>query len=166
MNRDGGGELRWPMHRRARSDRGDELRWPPRRLVHSDRGGIAVWLAMALCLWLAGGVIVVTALTDLGVAVARARGAADAAALAGMAASPLAGGSGAPRPAAVEAAAANAATLVATEEDGWPLRYAVTVSVQPLSPLVVAIAGPVQAKATAAVRPATDPEAALGLRPP
>jgi hypothetical protein len=132
------------------------LRWPARRRVQRDRGGIAVWLAIALCLWLGGGVIAVTAVTDLGVAVARARGAADAAALAGMASSPLAGGSGSPRPAAAEAAAANAATLVATEEDGWPLRYAVTVSVQPRTALVVAVTGPVQAKAVAAVRPATN----------
>ena len=121
--------------------------------MHHDGGGIAVWLAIALCLWLGGGVIAVTAVTDLGVAVARARGAADAAALAGMASSPLAGGSGSPQLAAAEAAVANAATLIAAEEDGWPLRYAVTVSVRPRTALVVVVTGPVQAKAVAAVRP-------------
>ncbi|MDQ3538834.1 MAG: hypothetical protein M3415_08580, partial [Actinomycetota bacterium] len=74
-------------------------------------------------------------------------------ALAGMAASPLAGGSGSPRPAAAEAAAANAATLLASREDEWPLRYTVTVSVQPRITLVVAVTGGVRAEAVAAVRP-------------
>ena len=123
--------------------------------MRSDRGAAGLTVVLGTVVVLVVGLVGVTAVADLALASARARVAADAAALAGVGASPLAGGGpGAdPRAQARDLAAANDAELVATDDLGWPLRYGVTVAVQPSTPWVRRLVGPVRAGAAAALRP-------------
>jgi hypothetical protein len=107
---------------------------PPAAL--GDRGaaallatGVGLCLAALLC-------TVVPAATGLAVAGLRARSAADATALAALAASPLAGpvrgpavGVDGARAAADAVARANGAVLVGLDLGGWPVTAAATVSV-------------------------------------
>ena len=120
-----------------------------------DDGAIAVVTMLALVLFTTGVLAGLAAAADLSLAAARARTAADAAALAGMAASPLvAVGTGdTPGEAARIVARANGARLVAEDTDRWPLRYRVTVEVAPATAWVGRIVGPVRAQAVGAVRP-------------
>ncbi len=94
---------------------------------------------------------------DVSLAAARARTAADAAALAAMSSSPLAGGDDAPAVAARAAAAANGARIAATDDRGWPLRYAVHAAVAPRTRVARSVVAVVQTRATAAVRPSGAP---------
>ena len=112
---------------------------------------LAVWIALAVT-----GVVLASA-GDLAFTAARARAAADAAALAAMATSPLVGPSPLEdaRATAQRVAAANGATITRGDDTGWPLRYRVTVTVQPRTALVSRTVGPVAATAMAGVRPRT-----------
>ena len=123
------------------------------RAAPGERGfvGLTVLLAATLLFVVAAVGVVVAA--DTASTAARARAAADAAALAGMAESPLAGGSGRPDVAAQRLAAANDARLVRLDDEGWPLRLAVTTQADPSTALVRRFAGPVRASAAAALRP-------------
>lgn len=112
-------------------------------------------MVLASVLVLVVGLAAVTAVADLAVTSARARVAADAAALAAVGASPLAGGAAHrdPRAQAQRLAAANHAELVDVQAGGWPLRYGVTVAVEPRTPWVAQLVGSVRAGAVAALRP-------------
>ena len=118
--------------------------------------GVVVTLGVALLLSVTGTMLAATA--DLMATAARARAAADAAALAGMATSPLvtpaapAAGESA-ESAARRFAAANGAELTRSDVEGWPLRYRVMVEAAPSLTWVQRIVGSVPAGATAAVRP-------------
>ncbi|MGH8902205.1 MAG: hypothetical protein ACRDYA_11120, partial [Egibacteraceae bacterium] len=79
--------------------------------------------------------------------------AADAAALAAMAASPVVSGAGLPEREAARAASANGARLVEVDTAGWPLRVRVTVEVQPGLEFRGLLMPPLRAHATAAARP-------------
>lgn len=110
----------------------------------------AVALMTALVAVTLGGVV------DVASTAARARTAADAAALAAAATSPLVAGIGAsqrPADAAGEAAAANGARLLGTDLRDWPLRVEVRVSLLPRTPWARRIVGPSEARAVAGVRP-------------
>lgn len=124
----------------------------------AEGGAIAVVTILALVLFTAGVLAGLAAAADLSLAAARARTAADAAALAGMGASPLVGVATAPTPgeAARAVARANGARFVAEDTGRWPLRYRVTVEVQPATAWVRRIVGPVSAQAVGAVRPRQD----------
>ena len=122
-----------------------------------ERGAAGLTVVLGAVVVLVVGLAGVTAIADLALTSARARVAADAAALAAVGASPLAGaGAGAPADPQAQArqlAAANDAELVATDDFGWPLRYGVTVAVQPSTAWVRRLVGPVRAGAAAALRP-------------
>lgn len=120
-----------------------------------ERGAVALTAVLSALLLTAGAAAALSAVGDLASAVARARTAADAAALAGAGASPLVTpGGGDPRRAAAEVAAANGGRLIGVDDDAWPLGYAVTVEVQPATRWIRRIVGPVRAGAVAGVRPA------------
>lgn len=140
-------------------------------VIGRDAGAAGMVTLFAVLLVLAGAIAGVTAAGDLSVTAARARAAADAAALAGIAMSPLvAAGESAvfadwPAGAAArEVAHANRARLVAEETVGWPLRYRVTVEVEPATGWVRRLVGPVRAKAVGAVRPRVPPAIDSGLQ--
>jgi len=106
------------------------------------------------------GLAVLSAVTDLGIAAARARTAADAAALAGAGASPLVGGDGDTCDHARRGAEANdgrllrcrpAATVAAGASVGSGIE--VEVAVVPRNPLVRRLVGDVRARAAAGLRP-------------
>ena len=131
--------------------------------MNDDSGFVAIWLAVAVLLVLGGAWLLVVVATDVHAAAARARTAADAAALAGMAESPIAGGSGDPAGAARNLAAANGGTVVELDRDGWPFRFAVTVRVAFRAPLLRRLApDAVIAEAAAGVRPPRSPRGASG----
>lgn len=119
--------------------------------------GLVVILAVVLLLPAVGTMLAGAA--DLMVTSARARAAADAAALAGMATSPLvtpAAGSiegESAQSVARRLATANGAKLTRSDLRGWPLRYRVAVEAAPSLAWVRRIVGSVSAGATAAVRP-------------
>ncbi|MGH8887138.1 MAG: hypothetical protein ACRDYX_18595 [Egibacteraceae bacterium] len=123
---------------------------------HSTRGdGGAVGLLTVI-----GGLVVaalalavILTAAGVGVVAARARTAADAAALAAMAASPVFSGGGRPEHEAARVASANGARLVEVDVAGWPLRVRVTVEVQPRRELGGMLMPPLRAHATAAARP-------------
>ena len=121
--------------------------------------GIVVVLAVAVLFPMVGALL--AGAGDVLVAAARARSAADAAALAGMAASPLvtspadSAGGASPEAAARRIAASNGAGLTSSDVRGWPLRYRAGVEVAPRLAWVRRIVGSVGATATAAVRPRT-----------
>ena len=122
-----------------------------------DDGAAALTVVLATLLVAALALAGITAVADLGLTAARARAAADAAALGAIGVSPLvsrpASQAADPRAEAERVAAANGAELVAVDSDGWPLRYAVTVTVAPATPWVSRVAGRLRATAAAGVRP-------------
>lgn len=128
-----------------------------------ESGGVAVFLVTATFALLGVGLVVLSAVTDLGIAAARARTAADAAALAGAGASSLIGGDGAMCDHARRAAKANdgrllrcrpAATAAAGASGGSAVE--VEVAVGPRIPLVRTLVGDVRARAAAGLRPGGD----------
>lgn len=127
--------------------------------MSDDRGTAGVTLVLGVVLAVTVGLAGVTAVGDLAVTSARARTAADAAALAAVMASPLAGGAPGsdPRAEAERLAGANHADLLAVQPRGWPLRYGVTVAVQPSTAWVRRVVGPLRAGAVAALRPQRQP---------
>ena len=147
--------------------RGAPARGAPAHRVpvqHHDDGAAGMVTLFAVLLFLGAAIAGIAAAGDLGVTAARARSAADAAALAGIATSPLvsAGDPGAftdpPAGAAArQVAAANQARLVGDDTGGWPLRYRVTVEVEPATGWVRGLVGPVRAEAVGAVRPRLPP---------
>lgn len=124
------------------------------RAVHED-GAAGLTVILGAVLVVTVGLAGVTTVADLALTSARARTAADAAALAAVGTSPLAAGAASddPRAAARRLAAANHAQVVDLQAHGWPLRYGVTVAVQPSTPWVRGLVGPLQAGAVAALRP-------------
>jgi hypothetical protein len=133
--------------------------------VTGERGAAGLTMVLATVLMVTVGLTVVTAVADLALTSARARAAADAAALAAVTVSPLAGGGVAPdwgraadpRTVAERLARANHGELVGVQPDGWPLRYGVTVVVEPVTGWVRRLVGPVQAGAVAGLRPRRAP---------
>lgn len=125
---------------------------PPRR---DDSGAAGLTMILGAVLLVTAGLAGATAVADLALTSARARTAADAAALAALGVSPLAAGSPHldPRSQARSLATANHATVVRFDDDGWPLRYGVTVAVEPATAWVKRLVGPVRAGAVAALRP-------------
>ncbi|MBW3602433.1 MAG: hypothetical protein KY434_07030 [Actinobacteria bacterium] len=130
----------------------------------SQAGGAGLLAVLSASVSLALGLAAVTAVCDLGVTAGRARAAADAVALAAMAASPLAGGDGDPHAAARRLAAANDAHVTAVERSGnalgtvtgirdWPFAVTVEAAVTPRTHLVRAIVPAVPARAAARVEP-------------
>ena len=128
------------------------------RRCSDDDGAIAIVTILALVLFTTGVLAGLAAAGDLSLAAARARTAADAAALAGIGASPLVGvaSARAPAEAARTVARANGARLVREDTGRWPLRYGVTVEVEPATGWVRRIVGPVRAEAVGAARPRRD----------
>jgi hypothetical protein len=128
--------------------------------------GVLTILAGVLVTVVAGALV--AAATDVGVSAARARTAADAAALAAIGASPLVGGDNRPVEAAAELAAANGAGLVpgtagpggAGVPGGWPRRVEVRVGVRPAIPLVRALWPTIVIGAAAEALPPDGPPAA------
>jgi hypothetical protein len=111
-------------------------------------------MVLTATMFVAVGLTAVAAVGDVTLTAARARAAADAAALAAVGTSPLvSGGRSSPRVAAEQTAHANDAEVVAVDAQGWPLRYGVTVTVQPALAWVAAITSGQQARSVAAVRP-------------
>lgn len=123
--------------------------------VHDDCGSIAVVTLLGVLLVLCAVGAALVAVTDLSVTAARARAAADAAALAGAATSPLVtrDASAHPDETAREVARANGAVLVRGDQRDWPLRYGATVEVLPRTVWVRRMVGPVRQAAIGAVRP-------------
>lgn len=119
---------------------------------HGAAGLVTLFAAVLILVVATAGI---TAAGDLSVTAARARAAADAAALAGMATSPLVGFGDvqAADDAAGRVAEANRGRLIGTRTSAWPLRYGVTVEMDPLTSWVRRFVGPVRAKAAAGVRP-------------
>lgn len=119
----------------------------------SDNGGVGLTVVGAgLAFWWVG-LVLLGCVVDLGVASARARTAADAAALAAMSTSPLVGGDGQPDGPASALARANGAEIVSTDRSQWPLQIAVEVRVAPTVALVRRVVGPVRARAAAIAVP-------------
>jgi hypothetical protein len=120
-----------------------------------DNGGIGLLLVMGSFIVLAAGLVLIATVTDLGIAAARARTAADAAALAAMSTT----GEDACT-AARAAAEANGALLRRCDTDRHHLVDAtaypaveVEVDVHPANALTRSLAGPVPARAAAALHP-------------
>lgn len=128
---------------------------PSLAAVNADRGSIAVVTVLAMLLVLAVMGPALVAVTDLSVTAARARAAADAAALAGAATSPLVarGAPEHPDAAARAVTRANTAVFVRSDLRNWPLRYGVTVEVAPQTSWVRRIVGALREEAVGAVRP-------------
>jgi len=127
-----------------------------RARMTGDVGGIALVVLSAALVLLAAGSLLLSVVTDLGVAAARARTAADAAALAAAGAARFEGAGPDPCHAAREVAEANGAVLRACDADKHqPVNGAlypaveVEVEVRPSSSLI----WPVPARAAAALRP-------------
>jgi hypothetical protein len=113
--------------------------------ISAERGAAGLTLILATVLMVTVGLTGVTAVADLALTSARARSAADA----GAAGSD-------PAAAARRLAAVNRAEIVELASHGWPLRYGVTVAVEPSTTWVRRLAGPVRAGAVAALRPRRD----------
>lgn len=115
--------------------------------------GLVTLAAVAMFAVVAGAGL--TAVTDLSAAASRARATADGAALAGAATSPLVrpGALESPDAAARQVAEANGAGFVRSDTGAWPLRYGVTVEVEPRTGWVRRVVGTLRASATGAVRP-------------
>ena len=130
--------------------------WWARRM-DAEHGTAAVSTVMLLVLLLTVGAAAVIGVTDLAAATARARTAADAAALAAAGTSPLVAGAHEPRDTPADAARrvaqANDARLLAIRLAQWPLRVTVEVQVEPATAWVRRAAGRITATAAAAVRP-------------
>jgi hypothetical protein len=131
--------------------------------MEAGSAGLLTVLA-GLLFTLVGGAMV-TGATDVAVAAARARTAADAAALAAIAASPLVGGDNDPAAAAAEVATANGARVASlstgggtpVRDGGWPRRVEVSVIVEPVSVLVRGIVPRLESRAAAEARPPSVP---------
>lgn len=135
-----------------------------RRVHRSGQGGGAGLLSvLSATVSLTLALVAVTAVCDLGATAGRARVAADAAALAAMAASPLAGGDGDPDAAARRLAGVNDARVTAVERTphslgeipgmaGWPFAVTVEAVVVPRTGLVRAVVPAVAARAAARVQ--------------
>lgn len=136
-----------------------------RRVGRGDQtGGAGLLAVLSATVSLALALVAVTAVCDFGATAARARVAADAAALAAMAASPLAGGHGDPDAAARRLAGANDAKVTAVERSpgtlgevpgtaGWPFAVTVEAAAIPRTGLVHAVVPAVVARAAARVEP-------------
>lgn len=129
-----------------------------------EQGGVALLVVMAAFVLGAAGLVVLGAVNDLAVTAARARTAADAAALAAVGATPLLGGDGDACAAASAAADANHARLVRCQSadgsgTGAVARSGVLVeiAVTPDQQLVRAVAGEIHARAAADLRPSSAP---------
>jgi Flp pilus assembly protein TadG len=127
----------------------------PGRAWHQERGSVALVTVLAVTLFVVAAGAGLVAVTDLSATASRARAAADGAALAGAAVSPLASidTSQQPDEAATAVTAANGAVFVRSDMRGWPLRYGVTVEVVPTTAWVRHVVGPLRAQAAGAVRP-------------
>jgi hypothetical protein len=130
-----------------------------RLVCRRDGGFVALGVVCTAALLFVAAAAAIIVASDVATTAARARAAADAAALAGMAASPLAGGDGRAHLAAARLAEANDARLVRLGEEGWPLRLAVTTQADPSTLLVRRLTGGLRATAVAALRPASVPVA-------
>jgi hypothetical protein len=125
--------------------------------VRGERGSVMLLTVVLGSLGLTGAVGLVLVAVDLGVASARARVAADAAALAAVQASPVIGGDGERSAHAAAAAAANGARMSRCAEGpppGWPWTVDCEVAVVPQLRAVRALAPPLRARAAAALTPA------------
>ncbi len=91
---------------------------------------------LSMLVVLTGGLFVLALVTDLGVTAARARTAADAAALAGAGSAPLVGGDGDACAASRRAAEANGATVTRCRALPGAAGVEVAVAVAPRSPLL------------------------------
>ena len=131
--------------------------------AETGNAGLVTVLATVALLTAAGAGLV--AAGDLAWTAARARSAADAAALAGMATSPLVTPlpETSPQEAARTVATANGAAVVRSDLRGWPLRYRVTVRVEPALGWVRRALGQVTARAAAGVRPRTPTSGRKGV---
>lgn len=123
----------------------------PRRA--GERGGVALLAVIAAVLVLAVAIGGLAVSVDLHAAHARARLAADAAALAGIAASPLVGGDGDPAAAAEQLATVNGGRVVELDRSGWPLRVTVVTATEPRLALTATLGVEVRARAAAQLRP-------------
>ncbi|MPZ86682.1 MAG: hypothetical protein GEU81_01150 [Nitriliruptorales bacterium] len=135
-----------------------------RTALADEQGAVALLVLMAMFVLSAAGLVVLGAVTDLAVTAARARTAADSAALAAVGATPLLGGDGDTCAAASDAAEANNGRLVRCESAGAPGASGATgsgvlveVAVAPDRQLVRTLAGDIQAKAAAGLRPTSGP---------
>lgn len=128
--------------------------------MRGEQGGVALLAVLGGLVVVAACLIVLSTVTELGVAAARARTAADAAALAGAGAAPLLGGEGDTCDQARRVAEANGARVVRCREAATGAAWAaqgtgveVEVAVVPTVPLVRAVVGDVRARAAAGLRP-------------
>ena len=122
-----------------------------------EDGAAGAVLLLAAVVMLAVTVPIVVAVIDVSATAARARGAADAAALAAMTTSPVltTGDHEDAVTAARTVARANGTRLVETDKAGWPLRFSAEVEAIPALPWVARLTGGLRERATAALRPAT-----------
>jgi murein DD-endopeptidase MepM/ murein hydrolase activator NlpD len=118
----------------------------------AERGSAALMLLLAGLLASSTGLVMVTAATDVAASSARARTAAEAAALAAVGTSPLAGGSGDPLTEARRAADANGALLLDCC-GAVPLEAHAQAGVAPATRLVRAVLPQVRSHARAGLRP-------------
>lgn len=118
----------------------------------AEQGFVGLSYLLVTLLLFTGALVALLLVADVAATYARARTAADGAALAGMATSYLTGGDGEPERAAREVAARNGAQLVRIEQEGWPLRLDVTVTARPASPLLSGIGHRVTARSSAGLR--------------
>jgi hypothetical protein len=120
-----------------------------------ERGAVGLLTVIGGLIVAAMVIALITTAAGVGLAAARVRTAADAAALAAMAASPVIRGSELPEREAARVASANGARLVEVDTTGWPLRVRVAVEVQPRWKLTNLPMPPLRAHATAAARPSS-----------
>lgn len=125
----------------------------------NDRGSIALLVLAGGVTLLAAGLLILSVFTDVGVTAARARTAADAAALAAVATNPLLGGDGDACAAARHTAQANGAEVLHCRLGGEGPHpnpqpaVQVEVEVAPAGPLARALVRALPARAAAALRP-------------
>lgn len=126
--------------------------------MRGEAGGVALLLASAAFVLFAAGLALLSVVTDLGTATARARTAADAAALAASSAARFAVAGTDPCAAARQVAEANGASLRACDTDRHRLvdglaypAAEVEVEVTPANPMTRSITGAIPARAAAAL---------------
>lgn len=132
----------------------------------TERGTVALLLVIAQFVLSAAGLVVLAVVTDVAITTAKARTAADAAALAAVGATPLLGGDGDTCAAASDAAAANGARVVRCHEMAVPAAptqagsgIRVDVTLSPAGAFVRRLTGEVRASAAAGLRPTGPPPA-------
>lgn len=124
-----------------------------------ERGSVALLVLAGGITLLAAALFVLSVVADIGVTAARARTAADAAALAAVGTAPLLGGDGSACTAAREVAEANGAEVVRCElgeasSGGQPNPgVRVEVETRPTSPIARTLVAAIPARAAAALRP-------------